>query len=142
MASKFSAFLSQNVEKIENVKVVVSNRFKDENGEPIEWEIRAISSEENDNLQRKAMVNTAVAGQRGQFTRELDQIKYVGLLLSASVVYPDLNDAELQDSYGVKTPEALLKRMLYAKEEELLAKKVMAISEMDELNVLVDKAKN
>lgn len=142
MVSKFSAFLSQNVERIPNVKFVVSNRFKDENGKPIEWELRAVSSAENDELQRKAIVNVPVVGQRGQYNRELDQIKYVGLLLTASVVYPDLNDAELQDSYGVKTPHELLKSMLYAKEEENLAKKVMEISNVEDLEVLVKEAKN
>lgn len=142
MVSKFSAFLAENAEKIENVKYVVSNRFKDENGKPVEWELRAISSEENDELQRRAMVNIPVVGQRGQYTRDIDQIKYVGLLLTASVVFPDLNDAELQDSYKVKTPEALLKRMLYAKEEEALAKKVMAMSNLDDLSNLTKEAKN
>lgn len=142
MVSKFSAFLAENAEKIENVKYVVSNRFKDENGKPVEWELRAISSEENDELQRRAMVNIPVVGQRGLYTRDIDQIKYVGLLLTASVVFPDLNDAELQDSYKVKTPEALLKRMLYAKEEEALAKKVMAMSNLDDLSNLTKEAKN
>ena len=139
--SKFSAFLSGNVEKIENQKLVVSNRFK-ENGKPVEWEIRALTSEENDEIQRQAMVNVPVPGQRGTFTRELDQIKYTGLLLAASVVFPDLNNAELQDSYGVKTPVALLKKMLYANEEGLLAKKVMALSNIEELPDLVNEAKN
>lgn len=142
MASKFSAFLSENVERIPNAKIVVSNRFKDENGKPVEWEIRAITSSENDALQRRSFVNIPIVGQRGQYTKEMDQIKYVGLLLTASVVYPDLNDAELQDSYGVKTPEELLKNMLYAKEEELLAKKVMELSNLEDLQALVDDAKN
>lgn len=140
--SKFSAFLAENVEKIANKKVVVSNRFKDENGKPAEWEIRAITSDENDDLQRRSMVNVPVVGRAGQYTRELDQIKYVNLLLTASVVYPDLLDAELQDSYKVKTPEALLKKMLYAKEEEALAKEVMALSNMEDLNALTKEAKN
>lgn len=140
--SKFSAFLAENVEKIENKKVVISKRFKDEKGNPVEWEIRAISSEENDDLQRRAMVTVPVVGQRGARTRELDQIKYVNLLLTASVVFPDLNDAELQDSYKVKTPEALLKRMLYGKEEEVLAKEVMALSDIEDLDTLTKEAKN
>ncbi len=32
--------------------------------------------------------------------------------MAASIVYPDLYDAELQDSYGVKTPEDLLLAMV------------------------------
>lgn len=138
----FSAFMAQNVQTLENKKVVISNRFKDANGKPIEWEIRAISSEENEELQRKCYVNTPVVGQRNLFARELDQIKYTNALLAMSVVYPDLNNAALQDSYGVKTPEALLKKMLYPREEAKLANEVVAFSQIEELDELVAEAKN
>lgn len=141
MASKFSAFMAQNVEKIENKKVVVSERIKDENGNPIEWEVRAITEDENEDLQRRAFVNIPVTGQRGAFTRELDQVKYTGMMLAASVVYPDLNDAELQDSYGVKTPEALLKKMLIPAEMGVLAEAVASFNRRTEGD-LVEEAKN
>lgn len=140
--SKFSAFMVQNVQTLENKKVAISNRFKDENGKPIEWEIRAISIEENEELQRKCYVVVPVPNQRNQFTRELDQIKYTSELLAASVVYPDLNNAELQDAYGVKTPVALLKKMLYPREQAKLANEVMAFSQIEELEDLVEEAKN
>lgn len=140
--SKFSAFMAQNVAKLENKKVIISDRFKDENGNPIPWEIRAITSEEADELMRRSMVQVPVAGRRGQFTREMDQIKYTSLLLTASVVYPSLDDAELQDSYGVKTPEELLKKMLYPREENKLAEEVMNFSNISNLGELTEEAKN
>ena len=143
MTSKFSAFMAQNVARIENKKIVVSNRFKDpETGKPMEWEIRALTNEENDDLQRRAMVNIPVVGQRGAFTRELDNIKYSAMLLAASVVYPDLNDAELQDSYGVKTPEALINKMLYMREATVLAQEIAKLSNFDDLADAVTEAKN
>ena len=37
---------------------------------------------------------------------------YIQKMIIASVVMPDLYDAELQDSYGVKTPEDLLFAMV------------------------------
>ena len=142
MTSRFSAFMAQNAARIENKKIVVSNRFKDENGKPIEWEIRALTNEENDDLQRRAMVNVPVMGQRGAFTRELDNVKYSAMLLAASVVYPDLNDAELQDSYGVKTPEALINKMLYMREATVLAQEIAKLSNFDNLADAVTEAKN
>lgn len=142
MTSKFSAFMAQNAARIENKKIVVSNRFKDENGNPMQWEIRALTNEENDELQRRAMVNVPVAGQRGMFTRELDNVKYSSMLLAASVVYPDLNDAELQDSYGVKTPEALINRMLYTREATTLAQEIANLSNFENLADSVTEAKN
>lgn len=140
--SNFSAFMASNVEKIENKKVVVSKRFKDENGKPIEWEIRAITSDENEDLMRRATVQVPVVGQRGRFTREQDQAKYTGLLLAASVVYPDLNDAALQDSYGVKSPDALIKKMLYPTELGELAQAVANLSDLESLEDAVEEAKN
>lgn len=140
--SNFSAFMASNVEKIENKKVIVSKRFKDENGKPIEWEIRAITSDENEDLMRRATVQVPVVGQRGRFTREQDQAKYTGLLLAASVVYPDLNDAALQDSYGVKSPDALIKKMLYPTELGELAQAVANLSDLESLEDAVEEAKN
>lgn len=137
---QFTAFLAENVEKLDNKKVVISKRFKDAKGKPIEWEIKAITCEENEELQRRAMVQKKNA--QGQLVREMDQIKYTALLLAESVVYPDLHNAKLQDSYGVKTPEALLKKMLYPREESLLATEVMEFSQLDDLAERVDEAKN
>lgn len=140
--SNLNAFLAQNVKPLENRKVVISSRFKDEKGKPIEWEIKAITCDENEDLQRRAMVQRPVAGQRGAMVRELDQIKYTSMLLAASVVYPDLNNAALQDSYGVKTPEALLNKMLYITEQTKLANEVQDLSNLDNLADLVKEAKN
>lgn len=140
--SNLTAFLAQNVERLENKKVVISNRFKDEKGKPIEWEIKPIDCAENDELQRKATISVPVAGQRGLTQRVIDQVKYSALLCAASVVYPDLQNAELQDSYGVKTPDALLKKMLYIGEQSKLAQEVMNLSQLNDLQPAVDEAKN
>lgn len=140
--SKYTAFMAGAVDKIENKKVVVSNRFKDEKGKPIPFEIKALSADENDELQRRCMVNVPVPGQRGQYTRELDQIKYTAMLLTESVVYPDLNEAELQDSYGVRGAESLLRKMLYTGEYNVLAQEVMGLSKVEVLADLVAEAKN
>lgn len=140
--SKYTAFMAGAVEKIENKKVVVSSRFKDEKGKPIPFEIKALSADENDDLQRRCMISVPVPGQRGQYTRELDQIKYTAMLLTESVVYPDLNEAELQDSYGVRGAESLLRKMLYTGEYNVLAQEVMALSKVEGLADLVAEAKN
>lgn len=43
---------------------------------------------------------------------KMDTGLYIRKMIVASVVAPDLYDAELQDSYGVKTPEDLLLEMV------------------------------
>lgn len=140
--SKFAAFMAQNVSKIENRKMVISKRFKDENGKPIEWEIRAIDSDENEDIQRRATIRQPVFGQRGAYSNDMDKVKYGYLLAAASVVYPDLKDVELQDSYGVKTPEALLKKMLYPAEFGELLSQIGDLSNMEDLGNAVEEAKN
>lgn len=140
--SNFSAFMAENVEKIENKKVVVSKRFKDENGNPMTWEIQAITSDVHADLMKRATVQVPVVGQRGQYTRERDSEKFMAMFLAASVVYPDLNDAKLQDSYGVKTPHDLIKKMLYPVELGNLGEMVAELSGVEDLPNLIEEAKN
>lgn len=140
--SKYAAFMAGAAEKIDNKMVVVSQRFKDEQGNPIPWEIKALTAAENDELQRGCMVNVPIPGKRGQFSRELDQTKYTAMLLAESVVEPNLHDAELQDSYGVKSAEALLSAMLCLNEYNILAEAVTGMGKFESLPELVEAAKN
>ena len=97
-----TAFLAQNAKQVKNVKLVVSDRFTDEDGKPLEWEVRCISSREDETLRRDCQYRVQVPGKRGSFRQESDNVLYLAKLAAACTVYPNLNDAELQDSYGVK----------------------------------------
>ena len=64
-------------------------------------------------------------------------------MCAACTVYPNLNDAELQDSYGVKSADALLKKMLMPGEYTEYKNRVMEINGYDmSMEELVDEAKN
>ena len=68
---------------------------------------------------------------------------YTGKLVVACVVYPDLNDAALQDSYGAMGADTLVKKMLTAGEYAALLEKVQEINGYDkDMSELVDEAKN
>jgi hypothetical protein len=110
--SNLSAFLSQNAVKIENEKHVVSDRFIDENKEAIKWEVQSITSQEDELLRKSCTKRVQVPGKKNQFTNETDYNKYLGLLAVKCTVFPNLNDAELQNSYAVMGADALLKTML------------------------------
>jgi hypothetical protein len=59
------------------------------------------------------------------------------------VVYPDLYDSELLDSYGVYEPEKLVSEMVDdVAEYNALFDKVMSIGENADINEEVKKAKN
>lgn len=142
MAS-LSAFFAQNAIKIQNEKHVVSNRFKDGKGKPIEWEIKAITSAEDDMIRKSCMKRIPIAGKKGQTTIEIDMPLYLGKLAVACVVFPNLNDADLQNSYGVMGGEALIKTMLTAGEYNDLLMKIQSINGFDNsMEDLVEEAKN
>ena len=52
MSMTLTAFLAENADQIENEKYVVSPRFRGEDGQPIPWEIRCISSAEDEALRK------------------------------------------------------------------------------------------
>lgn len=140
--SNLSAFLAQNAAQDETVKYSASKRFVD-NGKPVEWELQSVTSDEDEALRKTCTKRIPVPGKRGQYTQETDFEKYLGLLAAKCVVYPNLNAAELQDSYGVMGADAVLKKMLKPGEYQDLLKKVQEINGFDiGMDELVEEAKN
>lgn len=141
----FKAFMKENALAVENKKLVVSKRFI-EDGKPVEWEIRAITNEENDLLSdtyTKMVPAPGKAGRRGQMIPQRDNGAYMNAIVAACVVYPDLDNAALQDSYGVKDATALLSAMLTPGELNDLAAEVQTHCGFDvEFEDRVDEAKN
>ena len=108
--------MSQNVIKAEPVEAVISERFRKEDGSAEVWRFGAITGAEDEELRREASVRRAAADGLGAYVTETDYNKYVGLLAARCVLYPDLTNVELQNSYKVYSPDALLKTMLTAGE--------------------------
>lgn len=141
--SDFSVFMAGSAIKDETVKYVASKRFLDSKKKPVEWELKSISSDLDEALRKECTKKVPIAGKRGQYNQETDTDKYIGKLCVACTVYPDLNNAELQDSYGVKGGEALLKTMLKPGEYTEYKAKVMEVNGYDmSMEELVDEAKN
>lgn len=106
--SKFAKFMKANKVVKENEKFAPTMSLVDENGKPVEWEFRHITSKENEDLKELCTSEVQVTGKPNMYRPRVDTTKYLCKMICAAVVYPDLYDAELQDSYGVKTPEDLL----------------------------------
>lgn len=140
--SNLSAFLSQNALHDEIVKYVASKRFV-ENGKPIEWDLKAITSDEDESIRRACTKRVQVPGKKGQYNQETDYAKYLGTLAVKCIVFPNLNDAELQNSYGVMGGDSVLKAMLKPGEYQDLLQKIQEVNGFDVgLDELVDEAKN
>lgn len=106
--SKFSRFMKSNKIIKKNGFYPATKSLCDENGNPLEWEIRHITSKENEDIRENCMFEVPVTGKPNMYRPKLKTNLYIQRMITSSVVSPDLYDAELQDSYGVKTPEDLL----------------------------------
>lgn len=139
--TNLTAFLSQNKIKQENIKFVASNNFIDENKKPIEWEIRAISQNEADELRKSCTKRVKIAGKG--YINETDTDLYMSKVAAACTVFPDLKNKELQDSYKVMGDDQLLKAMLSLGEYTTYIQKISDINGFDiSLDEAVDEAKN
>lgn len=110
--SKFAKFMKANKVQKENGKYAPTKSLCDEKGNPLEWEFKHISSKENETLRDSCMIDVPVTGKPNMYRPKLKTSQYLQKMIISSVVFPDLYDAELQDSYGVKTPEDLLFAMV------------------------------
>lgn len=137
MAEDISAFLKKNVEDVIKVKEVNIKRFS----KP--FKIKSLTEDEVTNLRKIATVKT-VNRRTGQTTTSTDDDRFSSLIVAKSVVYPDLDNAELQTDYGTPgDPEKLLGKMLRSGEYNKLAEAVMEASDLGEsTDDLVEKTKN
>ncbi len=142
MANTLSAFFAQNAKKTDNRKFVASSRFIGDDGNPLEWELAAITAGENQRLRKNCMKSVPVNGKRGQYTQEFDTATYQAKLAVKCVVFPDLNNAELQESYGVMGAEQLISAMLMPGEFDELISTILDLNGFTDMGEMVDEAKN
>ncbi len=110
--SDFSRFMKKNKITRENTVFPATKSLVDEKGNALQWTIKPLSTKENDNIRDACMIDVPVKGKPNMYRPKLDTSKYIAKMLCACVAEPNLYDKELQDSYGVMTPEDLLKEMI------------------------------
>lgn len=141
--SNLQAFFAQNVEKVTMEEHVISKRFKDENGEPIKWKFGAIDGEQDAAIRKSCTKRVQIPGKKGAYMPETDYELYALKVTAATIKFPDLNNAELQNSYGVMGAEALLQKMLLPGELAEAKKIAQAVNGFDiSMDELVEEAKN
>lgn len=131
--STIKSFLKKNKKNSENIKLKLDS-FDEE------IELRIITGREYDRIQDKCYVNRA--GLKGRQEPKLDMAKFNNLLCSASMVVPDLQDAELQASYGVVGEQDLYGEMFTFAEHLKILNAITSTSGFSDFNELVDEAKN
>lgn len=133
-----AAFLKQNKVEAENIKFAASKSFLDAEGNPIEWTLRPMTPRVAENIRK--VCNSY--GKGGKVN--VDTAKFNRMVAAYCTVEPNLNDAELQDSYGVMGAEDLIVEMLDRDGEyQAYVKKCMEISGYTQNDAeLVEEAKN
>jgi hypothetical protein len=137
-------FLKGNKKEKKTTMYAATKSLCDEKGNPVEWEIKALSTEDNERIREECTYEVQITGKPNMFRPKVDTRKLVSKMIAASVVYPNLNDAQLQDSYGVTTPEDLLVKMVdNPSEYNDFANFVQNYSGFDvDINAKVEEAKN
>ena len=110
--SNFSRFMKKNKVVKENTKYPATKSLMDEDGNPLEWVIKPLTTKENDEIRDECMMDVPVKGKPNVYRPKLNTSKYIAKMICACVVEPNLFDEELQNSYDVMTPEELLKEMV------------------------------
>lgn len=130
--SELSQFLKSNKKIRENIKYAATKSLCDKDGNPLEWELKPLTSSDNEEIRDNAVVG-------GKFSPALFRAK----VIVACVVYPNLYDSELLESYGVLTPEELIHEMVdNVQEYNALFDKIMSIGDNADINEKVKQAKN
>lgn len=105
-------FYKEKAAPLEEREIWISGRFQ-RDGKELPWRIRAMRQEENLEIQK---------------SRSWEEKEYLAEVIARCVVFPDLRDAALQDSYGVLGAGRLLEKMLTAGEFALLRDAVEEIN--------------
>lgn len=137
--SELSLFLSDNKVKKENAFFAATKSLRDGDGNPLKWEVRPITTREDEGIREACTVFDSTTGRF-----RLDANGYMAKIAAAAVVEPNLYNVNLQNSYGVNTPEELIKEMLDDPNEyQAFVKFVQRFGELDvSMEERIDKAKN
>lgn len=138
--SNLQAFMTPNTEITK--KVIVSDRFKDKDGNTVPFVIRSLSQEENEQLRststKPVMKNGVVISEK------LDSSKFGKELMLACVVEPNFRAKELCDFFKTIDPLEVPGKMLKAGEYNKLVSAIYEINGFndDEYKILEEEAKN
>ncbi|MBR6401569.1 MAG: hypothetical protein IKS17_10190 [Firmicutes bacterium] len=141
--SNLSLFLKDNKKQRESTKYAATKSLCDENGEPLLWTIRPLTTKQSEQIRESCITEVPVKGRHNVFQTKMDTSKYILKTAVAAIEEPNLYNAQLQDSYGVKTPEELLLAMIDdPKEYAALLEYINGQNKEESLGDKIEQAKN
>lgn len=136
--STLQEFLNANPVDNLTAEVVVSDRFKDSEGNILKFKIRAMSSDEFEECRKKSM--TITGGKRRNV--ELNLGKLNAAIVISCTLEPNFKDAESIQKLGCATPEQYLNRVLLPGEIVELSSQIQQLSGFKDMDELIEEAKN
>ena len=113
-------FLKQNKKVEKPIEIYVSDNFVDSDGKRIPFILRIISSVEAERLTQECLEPTIDPVTHRKNGQEVNQQRLQKELLVKSIVQPDLEDKELQESWKAHNATDLLDKMLNVQERNTL----------------------
>jgi hypothetical protein len=120
-------------------EVIVSNRFKDEEGNAVPFVIKAITQKENEKLARMSRKTFNV---NGSPVEKLDNLLYTKRLVLACVQEPDFSAQEMCNYYGTEDPLDVPSQMLSIGEYNRLSEAILELNGMKDAEDKLEEAKN
>lgn len=134
--STLQDFLNSNPVDDMVAEVVISDRFKDKDGNLLKFKIKAMTNRTFDELRRKC---TKIRGRKTDFDANAFNISVV----IENTISPDFKDAESLKKLNCMSPDQYVERVLLAGEIVQLAQEISKLSGFDvEMDELVEEAKN
>lgn len=141
--SGLRAFFKENKAEKKTVQYAATKSLKDENGNPLLWTLRPLSTKETEAIREDCTREVPITGRPHQTRLKLDTSKYITSLIVASIEEPNLYDADLLDSYGCMKPEDLIKEMIDDPGEwNALTEFINELNHFSSLDDKVDEVKN
>lgn len=119
----------------ESTTVVISNRFKGEDGKPLPFKIRKIDQETANSLRKKCTYTKKGISQ-------LDSAKYSNTLIVECTLEPNFRDKDMCEYYKVIDPIDVPGRMLSIGEYGRLSDAIMEFNDFDTPEKIEEEAKN
>lgn len=135
--SKLQEFLNKNKAVGIKKEVIISDRFKDENGDIMKFTIKSIDIKKDEENRAKA------SKEKKDGTFEIDGYKYVMKTIIECTVDPSFNDSKSLEETKVSSPEDYVRFVMLPGEINKLFSEIQKLNGFKtDINKLIEEAKN
>lgn len=151
--TSISAFMRPELKEDIIVEVPGLNTFCDDNGQPIPFKIRALTTSDLETIRKGCRKRKVAKDSKGkpifqsgviQYSEEYDNNAITNEMIASALVFPDLHDAKLLEFYEVRTAANLVTKLFRKVDDyQYIVNKIQEISGIsDDEDDMIEEAKN